>query len=173
MESAENLKNEDYMKKYVECINIWILEKKHVHIIISQRDAFYNIEFLDQDLGIIRRDITSLMIKYISKKEVDYIMEILREKNFVPICRTDNITYIPYLQVSKSGEVYFSGITELKRGGHLSKISQIIFHERNSVSVGKICRMTTKKVTFNEEGYLKFLSYLEAHNAYDIILILS
>ena len=174
MESVEKFKNEDYEKNYIECINIWLLEKKHVHIIISQRDALYNIEFLDQDLGIIKRDITSLTIKYISKKEINYIMQILHEKNFIPICRTSNTIHIPHLPVSEIVEVYFSGITEIKRSGHLSKISQIIFHERNSVSVGrKRSGMTTKKVTFNEEGYLKFLDYLEAHNAYDVILNLS
>ena len=173
MESVETLKNEDYEKNYMECINIWLLEKKHIHIIISQKDKFYNIEFLNQDLGIIRRDITSLIIKYISKREINHIMEILREKNFIPICRTDNRISIPHLPVSKFGEAYFSGLSDVKRGGHLSKISQIIFHERNSVSVGKRCGMITKKVTFNEEAYAKFLSYLEAHNAYDIILKLS
>jgi hypothetical protein len=169
MELAESLKNENYEKS----VNNWLLERKHVRVTISQRNCLYNVEFLDQDVGIIKSELTSLMIKYISKKEVNHIMGILRERNFIAVCRTGSTTHIPHLPVSKSGEVYFSGMGDLKRDGHLSKLSQIVFHERDSVSVGKKCGVTTKKVTFNEEGYLKFLSYLEAHNAYDVILKLS
>ncbi len=100
-------------------------------------------------------------------------MKILREKNFIPICRTSSTISIPHLPVSKRGEVYFLGINDSKRDGHLSKMSQIVFHERNSVSVDNKRGLTTKKVSFNEEGYLKFLHYLEEHDAYDVILKLS
>ena len=169
MELAESLKNENYVK----CINNWLSEKKHVRVTISQRNSIYNVDLLDQDFGFFTSNLSKLMIKYISKKEVNHIMKILREKNFIPICRTTSIISVPHLPVSKSGEVYFLGINDSKRDGHLSKISQIVFHERNSVSVGKKSGLTTKKVSFNEEGYLKFLHYLEEHDAYDIILKLS
>ena len=96
-----------------------------------------------------------------------------KERNFIAICRTSNTISIPHLPVSRSGEAYFSGMDQSRKSGHISKLSQMVFHERNSVSVGKSYGMTTKKVTFNEEGYLKFLHYLEEHCAYDIILKLS
>ena len=169
MELSESLKNENYEKS----VNAWLLGKKHVRVTISQRNTLYNVEFLDQDVGIIKSDLTSLMVKYISKKEVNHIVKILRNRNFIAVCRTSDTISIPHLPVSRSGEAYFSGMDQSRKSGHLSKLSQMVFHERNSVSVGKSCGITTKKVTFNEEGYLKFLHYLEEHNAYDIILKLS
>ncbi len=61
MELVESLKNENY----VECINSWLLEKKHVRVIISQRNSLYNVELLNQDFGFIKSDLNRLMIKYI------------------------------------------------------------------------------------------------------------
>ena len=77
MELEESLKNENY----VECINNWLSEKKHVRVTISQRNSIYNVDLLDQDFGFFTSNLSKLMIKYISKKEVNHINSI-RTDNF-------------------------------------------------------------------------------------------